>query len=218
MAETVTSLFGGHTLGAGVVFEALSLAEQQELRQADLVDLIRQFPAAPGPGLLGCAGPAPPAIRGPPCTWPAAPGIGRSPQASTTISTRRGKAGGRRCRWVRRVRQLPLSVPVVLCRQRAADQPGRPDRGWIAAGRGLQRSFVPGIGHRLRRGHRVQAPAAPNRLDQLRRRKTPGPAAPVRSILSQPRRCDVQQHTRGAVFRRKSFAFCSAFAGSSMRV
>ena len=31
------------------------------------------------------------------------------------------------------IRQLAISVAVVVCRQRAADQPGRPDRGRIAA-------------------------------------------------------------------------------------
>ena len=55
-----------------------------------------------------------------------------------------------------RVRQLALSIPVVLRRQRAADQPGGPDRRRTARRRRVRRTVVSGGVGRLRRGHPVQ--------------------------------------------------------------
>ena len=70
-----------------------------------------------------------------------------------------------------RVRQLALSIPVVVRRQRAADQPGLADRGRTVAGERLRGHVILGNRHRLRRRHPVQAPVARNGLDQLQRRR-----------------------------------------------
>ncbi len=63
------------------------------------------------------------------------------------------------------VRQLSLSVAVVLRRQRASDQSGRPDRGRIAASKRLPGQLFLGISYRLQRRYRIQAPPPRNGLD-----------------------------------------------------
>ena len=76
-----------------------------------------------------------------------------------------------------RVWQLAVSIPVVLRRQRAADQSGLADRGWTVAGERLSGPLVPTKQDRLRRRDSFQAPAAREGLDQLQRRRARRPAA-----------------------------------------
>src|SRR5207245_4727725 len=65
-----------------------------------------------------------------------------------------------------RVRELSLSIPIILRRQLVADQPGWPDLGWTVKSKRRRGPVLPGNRGRLRCRHIVQAPFARNGLDQ----------------------------------------------------
>ena len=71
--------------------------------------------------------------------------------------------------------RFAVSVPVVVRRQRAADQPGRPDRGRAVAGGRLRGPRILADRRRIREGRPVQAPPARDGVEPLQRRRPSGP-------------------------------------------
>ena len=111
---------------------------------------------------------------------PGGRGVGRpAARGGTTLVA--GAALGPHWLW-----RLTVSIPVVVRRQRAPDQPRLADRGRTGASSRLRRWLVFAHDRRLRRRQALQVRAARGGMEELRCRRAIGPALRLRTLRPRP--------------------------------